>query len=295
MDTAKLGTNTASLAGLALYDAIDCVRDMGFGTIELLAWEGGIHSQGELAGYWFDEMPTPERERLRDAVAGFDHLATHLPFVEMPLFTYNRELAALVRQQLETGIEGTAYLGGETATMHVWARAQRDVRYYWQDMVDTLRRLADHGERHRVKVAIETMFPPSIDDFVGLIEEVGHPYLGANVDVGHIRGCTDLAVPAHERGTPEAEAAYMQCLLTLMERLGEKLFHVHLHDVSRGEWRDHRAPGRGFLDFGAILGKLAAAGYPHLLTFELEEPDVVPALEESKRFVEAIMADAPGA
>ena len=289
MDTHKLGTNTASLAGFSLFDAIDKVRELGFHTIELLAWEGGIHTQGELAGYWFDELSQDERGRLREAVAPFDHVATHLPFVEMPLFTYNTKLAAFVKEQLKTGIEGTAFLGGETATMHVWPRAQRDVRYYWRDMVDTLRDLADHGARWGVKVAIETMFPPSIDEFAGLIGEVDHPYLGANVDVGHIRGCTDLRVPTEQRGTPESEQAYLECLLQLIDRLGDKLYHVHLHDVRRTDWQDHRAPGRGFLDFDAILAKLANLPYPHLLTFELEEPDIVPALAESKRLVEQIL------
>ena len=53
----------------------------------------------------------------------------------------------------------------------------------------------------------------------------------------------------------------MDCLLGLMARLGDKLFHVHLHDVHlhdvrRGDWRDHRAPGRGSLDFDAVLGRV---------------------------------------
>ena len=289
MDTRKLGTNTASLAGFTLSDAIDKARALGFHTIELLAWEGGIHSQGELGGYWFDELNQGERDRLREAVAPFGHVATHLPFVEMPLFTYNAKLAAFVKEQLKTGIEGTAFLGGETATMHVWPRAQRDLHYYWTDLVDTLRDLADHAARWDVKVAIETMFPPSIDEFAGLIDEVDHPCLGANVDVGHIRGCTDLNVSPEARGTSESEARYMECLLQLLDRLGDKLYHVHLHDVRHSDWQDHRAPGRGFLDFDAILTKLASMGYPHLLTFELEEPDIVPALEESKRLIEQIM------
>ena len=289
MDIHKLGANTASLASFSLYDAIDKLRELGFHTIELLAWEGGIHSQGELAGYWFDKLTPPERERLRDAVADFEHVATHLPFVEMPLFTYNRPLADLVKEQLKTGIEGTGFLSGQTATMHVWPRAQRQVREYWHDMVLTLRELAEHASQWNVKVAIETMFPPSIDDFVGLIAEVDHPNLGANVDVGHITGCTDLGVPPAERGKPASEQRYMECLLQVIERLGDKLYHLHLHDVRRGDWRDHRAVGRGFLDFAAIFAALAKMGYPHLLTFELEEPDIVPALAESKRFIEEAM------
>ena len=289
MDVRKLGANTASLANLPLYDAIAKVRELGFHTIELLAWEGGVHSQGELAGYWFGELAPSERQRLRHAMADFDHVATHLPFVEMPLFTYNRRLADFVKEQLKAGIEGTGFLAGETATMHVWPRAQRDVREYWQDMVCTLRELADHAARWNVKVCIETMFPRSIDDFVGLIAEVDHPNLGANVDVGHITGCTDLDVAPSERGRPESEQRYMECLLQLIERLGDKLYHLHLHDVRRRDWRDHRAAGRGFLDFDAIFAALAKMGYPHLLTFELEEPDIVPALAESKGFIEGAM------
>jgi len=288
MDVRKLGTNTASLGGFALYEAIGKVREIGFHTIELLAWEDAVHSQGELAGYWFDEMTTPERDRLRAAVSYFDHVATHLPFVEMPVFTYNRRLAEFVKEQFKAGIEGTGFLGGETATMHVWARAQRDLPHYWQDMVDTFRELSDHAAQWDVKIAIETMFPPSIDEFAGLIDDVAHSHFGANVDVGHVRGCTDLGIAKEDQGKPEAEQRYMECLLALMERLGDKLFHVHLHDVSRVDWHDHRAPGRGFLDFTAILAQLDRMDYAHLMTFELEEPDIVPALVESKAFIEGL-------
>ena len=290
MDIRKLGANNASLAGFSLDDAIAKLLDMGFYTIELLAWEGAVHSQGELAGYGFDDMSPAERDRLRAAVEPFGHVATHLPFVEMPLFTYNRPLAAFVKEQFKVGIEGTGFLGGETATLHVWPRAQRDVHEYWSDMVDTFRELADHGARWDVKVAIETMFPRSIDEFVGLIADVDRPNFGANVDVGHLTGCTDVRATAADRGTPAAEQRYMECLLRLLGRLGDKLFHLHLHDVRREDWRDHRATGRGFLDFDAIMAKLVEMGYPHLLTFELEEPDVVPALAESKRFIEAAIA-----
>ena len=45
----------------------------------------------------------------------------------------------------------------------------------------------------------------------------------------------------------------------------------------------------GFALYDAILGRLARMDYPHLLTLELEEPDLVPALVESKRFVEERM------
>ncbi len=289
MDTRRLGANTASLAGFSLSGAAAKLKEMGFHTVEVLTWEGGVHSQGELAGFWFEDMTPRERDALRRTLDGFDHLAAHLPFVEMPLFTYNRRLAAFVKEQLKRCLDGVAFLEGETATMHVWPRAQRDIRYYWSDVVSTLRELADYAGRRGVKLAIETMFPPRIDDFVGLIEEVGHPALGANVDVGHLTGCADLNVAPQDRGRPESERRYMECLLGLMERLGDKLFHVHLHDVRRGDWRDHRAPGRGFLDFDAIFAQLRKTGYSGLLTFELEEPDIVPALAESKEFIEQKM------
>ena len=72
-----------------------------------------------------------------------------------------------------------------------------------------------------------------------------------------------------------------------MSALGPKLLHLHLHDVRPDDMRDHRAVGRGLIDYPRLMAALADGGFGGLMTFELEEPDLVAALGESKAAVEA--------
>ena len=121
----------------------------------------------------------------------------------------------------------------------------------------------------------------------GVVDWAGVSGGGLTVQVlGVIEARTDETADAYAQSEdPEFARALEQGeqLITGLQRLES------LHDVRRTDWQDHRAPGRGFLDFDAILAKLANLPYPHLLTFELEEPDIVPALAESKRLVEQIL------
>ena len=290
MDEAKLGTNTASLANFGLQDAIRTARELGFQTIELLAFAGARHSQGDLAGFWFNKLSSEEKHLLHDAVESFVHVSIHLPFIDTPLFSHNEEMAELARQQLRTGIDGGGFLGAETATLHVNQKAFWTFREYWGEMVEILRCLGDHASRHGIKLGIETMLPSSIEDYVGLIAEVDHDCVGATIDVGHISGCSDLQVAPDQRGTEEACRQYNDTLIEIVERLGDKIHHFHLHDVRRTDWRDHRAAGTGIVDFERLFGVLKSRGYGGLLTFELEEAEIVPALAASKEHIEKLMA-----
>jgi sugar phosphate isomerase/epimerase len=77
----------------------------------------------------------------------------------------------------------------------------------------------------------------------------------------------------------------------MVDQLGERIYHVHLHDVRPTDWRDHRAPGRGLIDWPRLFAALVDLRYPDLLSFELEEPDPIQALQESKAFVESLIVN----
>jgi len=289
MDKNRLGTNTASLPNRPLRDALAEAKRIRFKTIELLTFAGARHSQGDLAGFWFDKLSEEERAALYEVTRHFEHIAVHLPFHDMPLFSLNEDVAEAAKRQLKIGLDAVGFLGGEEATMHLQPRAGYEFREYWSECVKTLRELGDYAAQYNVRLTVETMMPRSIDEFVGLLFDVDHDNVGANVDVGHLVGCSDINVPADQRNTDDARQTYNDTLLRLVDALGEKLYHVHLHDIRANDWRDHRAAGRGGIDFPRLFTKLKQIGYPHLPTFELEEPDDVPALRESKAFIEALM------
>jgi sugar phosphate isomerase/epimerase len=90
-----------------------------------------------------------------------------------------------------------------------------------------------------------------------LLDEVDHPRLGANLDVGHA-----LCV-----GDDPAESVRV---------LAGRLKHLHLEDI-RGRRHWHLIPGLGEIDFGAIRRALDEVGYSGAAAVELytykDEPD----------------------
>jgi sugar phosphate isomerase/epimerase len=289
MDKAKLGASTASLAGYSLLDAIGKIKELGFQCIELLAFDGARHSVGNLAGFWFNRMSESEKRALRQALQGFKHVATHLPFIDVPLFSHNLDIADFCRKHLKMSIEGSAYFGATAAAIHVYPKVTYKFAEYWNEMLAVFRELGDHAAKYGLKLGIETGIPNNIQEFTKLILDVDHPFVGALIDTGHCFFYSDVIRRADERGTPEAVQRGNDCLIKIVETLGPKNFHFHLHDFRPKDWRDHRAIGRGVIDFPRLFQTLKKIGYDHLLTFELEETDLLDALCASKNAIEPLM------
>lgn len=284
-DPTRLGFSTACFAGMSLEEAARRGAAMGFATIELLAFDGYCHSQGVLPGFYFEHMSASEREALRELVSPFENVSTHAPFIDMAPLAPNPSVRRTARRQLEIAIEAVAYLGGTTTTTHAAPRQGCSFAQWKGEAVDLWRRLGDLAGEAGVTVTIETGCPTAIEEFAELVWAIDHPCVGANVDVGHLRAL----VPAAQHGTDEGAALYNDLLETHVRSLGEKVFHFHLHDIRLTDFRDHRAAGRGFLDYERLLGVARELDYLGLLVFELEEPDMARALAESKGRIEAAL------
>lgn len=281
----QLSASTACAPNRSLAGAVDLFHRLGFPGIELLAFEGARHSQGDLPGRWLYALGPGELDTLREQFASFAPVTTHSPFIEVRLFAFNPGIRAETRRQLEGTIAGTAALGGIATVVHANVKPFYSLRETWADMVNTFRQLADIGAMYGVQVCVETMYPPTVDQFTALVHEVDHPFFGACVDLGHVA----WTVPDPLRGTPDGVALYNDNVNTLCVALGEKLFHAHLHDVRPCDWRDHRACGTGCLDYPRLLDTLIALDYSGPLTLELEEPEVEEALSRSHAFVTALL------
>ena len=82
-----------------------------------------------------------------------------------------------------------------------------------------------------------------------LIEEMGSPYLGANLDLGH----------SHLLGEdPEV----------VIGALSDRIFHIHVEDI-RAMKHYHLIPGLGDIDFEALFNALKKHSYQGLVTVEL--------------------------
>lgn len=285
MDASRLGFSTACLAGHSIDEAAQVGHELGFQTIELLAFDGYRHSQGELEGFYFDRMSDAEREALRRAVGPFEHVSTHAPFIDIPLLAPNPGIREEALRQIEVAIEATAFLGGSTTTAHACPQSGRSIEESWDELVRTFRLLGDRAADANITLTVETGYPIGVETFARLVHDIDHPAVGANIDVGHLVGY----LPAEVRGTEEGAALYRATLLEQLDALGEKVYHFHLHDVRQSDFRDHRGAGRGFLDFGAIMRWCREQQFDGLWVFELEEPDKVEALRESRQQVESAL------
>lgn len=127
-------------------------------------------------------------------------------------------------------------------------------------LLEGLGLVATAAHRAAVEVAIECepgQFIERTGDLVGLLEEVGDPRLGANLDIGHAR-CL---------GEDPAESA---------RALGPHLKHLHLEDIKERE-HHHLIPGEGDIDFPSVFRALTEMGYDRAAAVELytytHEPD----------------------
>jgi len=83
-----------------------------------------------------------------------------------------------------------------------------------------------------------------------LLDEVPHPGLGLNFDIGHF-------VVVNE--DPAA----------LVRTFGNRIDHIHLEDISADRRHFHRVPGDGIVDFRAIFAALREIDYRGWVTVEL--------------------------
>jgi sugar phosphate isomerase/epimerase len=288
LDRAKIGVGIACFANYPFWEAIDHIRALGFESIELLSVEGSRHSIGLLPGIWFDGITATDLERLRRTLAPFAHTSVHAPFVDAPLFTYNRRIAQEALRQVTACIEVAGSLRMEAVAVHANARGQLDARDYWDDMLRVFRQLGDAAAASGTVVGLETGYPNRYEQFLDLVREIDHPAVGACVDIGHVAFLQESG----PRGTAEGVRNYNRNLVALCRALGEKLVHMHLHDVRKADWRDHRALGTGVIELEPLVRALDEVGYRGLMQFELEEPDQESALLASRDNLLAALAQA---
>lgn len=121
-------------------------------------------------------------------------------------------------------------------------------RYFAQSLATLCDRAASVG----VRVGVEyepALLVETADEVAWLIDRVGHPALGVNLDIGH-------AVCAGEDAVDS------------VERLASRIWNVHVEDI-RGRKHHHLVPGEGDLDFDRVIAALARVGYEGALTVEL--------------------------
>ena len=143
-------------------------------------------------------------------------------------------------------------------------------RYFAEGLARVCELAAERG----IKVGIEYepgLLVETAAEVKSIIDAVGHPALGANLDIGHA-----ICV-----GEQPAEA---------IATLSGRIWNVHLEDI-RGTKHFHLVPGEGDVDFAAVFAALEAHGYDAFVTVELytcagrADAAAAGAIEHLRRFV----------
>lgn len=156
----------------------------------------------------------------------------------------------------------------------------------WADFVDVVRRCCDICEEAGVRWALEShpyRWMRNTATMQRLIEHVGSPALGMNFDPSHL--------------FPMGEMPQV-----VIYELGDRIFHTHFSD-NDGTNNAHWRPGKGKIDWRAVLQALQAVGYDGVISIELEDvpgsglraDSSTPALDRetvlAKEYLTALCAD----
>jgi sugar phosphate isomerase/epimerase len=186
--------------------------------------------------------------------------SVHAPFRDLDPAAADGALRRRSEELYLGALETGAGLGAELVVMHPatvslaeWETlgepARRAVR---RREIDAFGRMASRAARLGVRIGVENMpgFRAARDAswIERIVREVGSPWLGFTVDVGH----------AHTAGIPPA---------LLLRHLGPRLWHVHVHDNS-GQGDQHRALGEGSVDWVSVAGALVELDYRGLVVDE---------------------------
>lgn len=118
--------------------------------------------------------------------------------------------------------------------------------------VQSLELILVHAERAKVRVGIEYEPGFLVGDRKALspiLEEIDHPLLGVNLDLGH-------AVCVGER--PEES----------IEHFAGRIWNLHIEDIA-GRVHEHLIPGKGTIRFEPIRAALDHVRYDRFLTLEI--------------------------
>lgn len=151
----------------------------------------------------------------------------------------------------------------------------------WKGYVEVIGGIARLLDDADMRLAIEPhpyRYVSSAASFLRLSDAVGSTRIGMNFDPSHLFPCGDMPQVA-----------------VLM--LGNRVFNTHFSD-NDGVTNAHWQPGRGKIDWGAVMRALHETGYNGTIAIELEDvpgvsrpgQDSTPALDEQYRLsIEHIM------
>lgn len=226
--------STISLFSRPIEQAFALLAETGFDGIEVMVTnDPDSQEAGRLRGLSEDH--------------GLPVLAVHAPFLLMSRRVWGRDPIGKIERAVELALR----VGAPVVVVHPPYRWQTAYRA-WLDQESSAAARA-----WGIRIAVENMFPlrvrgRSLARFHARqsLEELER-FEGVTLDTSH------LAVA----GLDPVEA---------IDRLGERLAHVHLSNNAGRGWDSHSLLDEGILDLGRVLETLAARAYRGAISLEID-------------------------
>jgi sugar phosphate isomerase/epimerase len=262
-------------------DAIRRIAQLGFQAMELIAWNREV----------LDEYYTPaEIKKLRTVLD--DEGIVLSEFVSTPKGMSSPEKGERDKsvEHFKRLVEVAVELGTDTVNtvsaypfavefpritdrphmqvFQVDVPRDLDWKQNWVDYVDTIRRCCDLCEDAGVRYALEPhpfRYMCNAASMLRLIDHVGSDALGMNFDPSHL--------------FPMGEIPHV-----VIYELGDRIFHCHFSDndaLTNVHWR----PGKGKIDWTAVMQALKDTGFDGVISIELED---VPGVSRGAREVPGV-------
>ena len=294
LDPAIIGANPY-FRGYGLFRSIGILQDLGFQTIELHPMGPVEARPGVPPGFEFNDLNAGDRARLKASLEPFRYVSTHLPWIDTPYFSPFEPSHAFGVERIDIALKASAFVGAEMANIHVQRSTYLSLQEAWPMLISTFRRWGDMAGELGLRLAIETGYPESVADFVRLVHEVDHEHVGATIDVGHQRNYAELVarVRPEDKGTPAGIKAYNDVTHQIIDALGPKIFHMHVHDIEPNTWAEHKPLVYGFVDYPRLIAKLRQIEYEGLLVLEIggAVEDLPDYFSDAKAKLEAFLAE----
>jgi sugar phosphate isomerase/epimerase len=279
----RFAFSTNAYARHSLKKALKRIHKFGFRGVEILA---------DKPHAWLDSFEPHDVKTLRKQLERLDLFVSNInanctvgfwtdappePFFEPSLISRSRHLRewrlAYTKKALrlgkELGAHNVSITSGKALNGIPPEKAQKLLE-------EGLKRLLDVAEHLQQRLSIEyepALFIERTAELKALLQKLDSPYLGANLDLGHV----DVI------GEDPCQA---------IRQLKGRIFNLHLEDI-RGHKHYHRIPGDGDIDFRAIFKELDKIGYTGPLTWELYTYDESPdeACERTFKYLRTLLLE----
>jgi sugar phosphate isomerase/epimerase len=279
----RLAYSSNAYMKFSIEDAIARISDLGYEGLELLA---------DAPHAWPPDLSSQRIREIRDCIErkgltisnvnGFMMNAIgdpRNPYWHPSWIEPDRDYRALRRDHTQRALRLAKELrapsiqtapGGPLLPGQSW-RAAADIFY---DTVMPCVELAGDLEVYLLIEPEPGLMIERFEQYLEFADRVDSPWLGLNFDIGHAF-CVSQE--------PQDWIA----------RMATHTKHYHLEDIAAGREHKHLIPGRGAIDFVAVLREIVRSAYEGWLTVELypyiDNPDQ--AGREAKEFLEGVLGE----